>query len=203
MRATGFHASVTARGARGSALVFSMFFVLVLVVAGIALIRIAGNDRISAASMGIEDRGLTCAEAGLQYARRFFGTSYESSGGWNTYLASPSYRFDPDHFTSDASDSSTKPADTKGSMLGSNSADFWVSIRDDDDERPLGASPDWARDNNETIIIRSECINPSYAITRGGQATNVVLESTLVHIQGGSGYATQGPTNSPDIVGGR
>jgi hypothetical protein len=178
--------------------------VLVLSVAGTAIVLVAGNDRISASKMGVEDRGLSCAEAGLQYARRFFGTRYETSHGWNDYLSSstPGYRYDAR--AQDARpDLSSVPADAKGDFDGDGVADFWVSMRDDDDERPLGAADNPARDNNETIIIRSECINPSYAVVRGGTPVNVVLESTLVHIQGGSGYATSGPTNSPDIVGGR
>ena len=86
-------------------------------------------------------------------------------------------------------------------MDGGPGSDFWVSIRDDDDERPLGGTDNRARDNNEMVIIRSECMNDSWAVVRGGVPSHVILESTLVHIQGGSGYATSGPSNAPDIVG--
>jgi hypothetical protein len=191
----------TRHRARGSALLFALCFVFVLAVAGVALISIAGDDRISAAKLGVNDRGLSCAEAGLQYARQFFGSRYETTPGWNTYLqAASGYRYD---VAAGDTKPGTIPSDARADFDGDGNPDFWVSIRDDDDERPLGATHDPARDNNEMIVLRSECTNPAYAITRGGTTTNVVLESTLVHIQGSSGYGASGPTNSPDVVGRR
>ncbi len=194
--------------ARGSALIFALCLVLVLALAGIALVKIAGGDRTAAAKVGVEDRGLSCAEAGLQYARRLFGASYETSHGWNDYLADGAgYRYDwtpgrdahPNLATAGA-----VAASTLGDFDGDGTPDFWISIRDDDDERPLGiATDDWKHDNNEAILIRSECINPKYAVTRGGVKINAVLESTLVHIQSSSGYGVSGPANAPDIVGNR
>jgi hypothetical protein len=188
---------------RGSALIFALCLVAVLAIAGIAIVRIAGNDSISASKLGIEDRGLACAEAGLQYARRFFGTNYDTSNGWNDYLdgTKPGFRYDPANFAGDAT--VTPDSLTTRAMNGTVGNDFRVSIRDDDDERPLGASDKRDHDNNEMVIIRSECINDSYAVVRGGVPTHVILESTLVHIQGSSGYATSGPSNAPDIVGER
>jgi hypothetical protein len=204
--------------ARGSALLFALALVLLLAVAGIALVNYAGNDRIDAAKLGVKDRGLACAEAGLQYARRFFGSRYETSNNWNDYLktptaAVPGYRYDPS--AGDVyPDLSTVPPQTRGmsngtsfdpgaDLDGDGVPDFWVSVRDDDDERPLGIpANDPTRDNNETIIIRSECTNPQWAIVAGGQPRNVVLEATLSHVQGSSGYGiASGGSNSPDLVG--
>jgi hypothetical protein len=80
---------------------------------------------------------------------------------------------------------------------------FWVSIRDDDDERPLGIPDNPNRDNNLVIIIRSECTNPTWAQVHGGVPTNVVLESVLTYIQGSSGYGTSArSSNSIDLAGG-
>lgn len=193
----------------GSALIFALCFVVVLAIAGIALINLAGGDRTAAAKLGGEDRGLSCAEAGLQYARRLFGTSYEKSHGWNDYLADGSgYRYDwtaPDRDAHpDLSATGSVAAETLGSFDGDTQPDFWVSVRDDDDERPAGiATDDWKHDNNEAIVIRSECINPRYAVLRGGVRTNVAVESTLIHIQSSSRYGLTGPANAPDIVGTR
>jgi hypothetical protein len=206
------------RSPRGSALVFAMGLMILLAIAGIALVNYAGNDRIDAARFGAKDRGLACAEAGLQYGRRFFGSNYEQSNNWNTYLATPTaalpgYRFD-ENANDDYPNLANVPVQTRGKSNGSTfdagadldgdgSADFWVSVRDDDDERPLGAPHNPARDNNETILIRSECTNPAFAITEGGQSRNVVLESALSHVQGSSGYGiAAGGSNSPDLVGG-
>jgi hypothetical protein len=208
--------------ARGSALVFAMGLMILLAVAGIALVNYAGNDRIDAARFGVKDRGLACAEAGIQYGRRFFGSSYEQSSNWKDYLTTPTtalpgYRFDESATPADPDprpNLTNVPVQTRGKSNGSTfdagadldgdgTADFWVSVRDDDDERPLGAPHNPGRDNNETIIIRSECTNPAFAITEGGVSRNVVLESALSHVQGSSGYGiAAGGSNSPDLVGG-
>lgn len=201
--------------ATGSALIFAVAIVLALAVVGVLLVRMAGNDRIEAGMMGIKDRGLTCAEAGLQYGRSFYGSTYETSNGWNNYLAQGSgYRYDPAN--GDARpDLATVPKQTLGysngttldpgaNIGGTGQASFWVTIRDDDDERPVGLPDNPSRDNNEVVIIRSECINPSFAETAGGVPKNVVLEAVLAHVQGSSGYgiATRG-SNTSDLVGGR
>lgn len=188
--------------ARGSALLFALCLIAVLAIAGIAIVKLAGQDRISAASLGVKDRGLSCAEAGLQYARRFFGSTYETTHGWNDYLADGSgYRYDPQAGDTHPTSYGSLPAATRGDFDRDGQPDFWVSVRDDDDEVPLGAADRRDHDNNEIIILRSECTNPNYQITEGGETKNVVVEGTLVHIQGSSGYATSGPTNAADLVG--
>jgi hypothetical protein len=187
------------RSARGSALVFALCFVAVLAVAGVAILRIAGRDRVAAAQLGIKDRGLACAEAGLQHARRLLGTTYDTTGGWATYLADGSqFRYDP---SLGDSYPSTFASATVGDADGDGQRDFWISVRDDDDEAPYGATDNRRRDNNEMIVVRSECINPSWQIAEGGAKKSVVLETMLVHIQSSSGYATSGPSNSADLVG--
>ncbi len=207
---------------RGSALVIAMALVLVLAVAAVALIRLTGADQTRAGVMGRTQRGVLCAEAGLQYARRFFGAAYETSNGWNSYLngTTAGYRFDPGASPPDAHPDLTNLGSipkqalgySNGSTLdpgadldGDGNPDFWVSIRDDDDERPLGiAANDPTRDNNERIIIRSECINPGFTTTVSGSPVNAVAESYLLHVQGSSGYGTaQRGANATDLVGGR
>ncbi len=204
------------RRATGAALLFALAIILVLAVAGVALVKLAGSDREKAAQLGVQDRGLACAEAGIQYGRRFFGSRYETSHGWNDYLATPAlgYRYDAAH--GDARPTlSSLPLQVRGASNGAQldvgadidgdgQPDFWVSIRDDDDERPLGATDNPARDNNETIILRSECTNPKFAVTQGGAKVNAVLEVVLTHVQGISGYGTAARAlNAPDLVGGR
>jgi hypothetical protein len=216
----GRHAAL----ARGSALIFALAIVLLLAVAGVAIVRYAGGDRVDAAKFGTRDRGLACAEAGLQYARKFFGSTYTTSNNWNDYLiaptaAVPGYRFDPNAGDKRPTDFSTLPPQTRGMSNGTTfdpgadsdaegrptgQPNFWVSVRDDDDEVPLGAPNDPSRDNNELIIIRSECTNPAYAIVEGGLSRNVVLEAALSHVQGTSGYGiAAGGSNSADLVGNR
>lgn len=204
--------------ARGSALIFALAIVLLLTVAGVALISLTGNDRIDAAKLAKKDRGLACAEAGLQYARRFFGSRYATSNNWNDYLVAPTSAAPGFRYDAAAGDwrpnLANVPPETRGKSNGSDfdpgtdldndgQPDFWVSVHDNDDERPLGiATNDPARDNDELIIIRSECTNPAWTVTSGGTARNVVLESALSHVQGSSGYGiASGGSNSPDLVG--
>jgi hypothetical protein len=208
------------RGVRatGSALLFALFLVLIMSVAGLALVNYAGRDRIDAARFSAQDRGLVCAEAGLQYARRFFGSHYDTSNNWNDYLVTPTsgtpgYRYDEAALDAPP-DLDAVPNETRGMSDGTNldagtdldgdgTPDFWVSVHDDDDERPLGATSNPERDNNETIVIRSECTNPIFAIQDVPGGRNVVLESALSHVQGSSGYGiAAGGSNSPDLVGG-
>ncbi|BDG09039.1 hypothetical protein [Anaeromyxobacter paludicola] len=209
-----------ARRATGAAILFVMALVLAITFLGIALVKIAGSDRIAAAQMGFKDRGLACAEAGIQYGRRFYGSTYEVSHSWNDYLVAPTtsqpgYRYDdPKPNMKDTCNPMTVsclvPKQTLGysdgthldpgsDLDGDGVPDFWVSVHDDDDERPLGISDNPARDNNETIILRSECINPRFQVN--GQ--NVVIESVLTHVQGSSGYgAATRASNASDLVGG-
>jgi hypothetical protein len=200
-------------------MIFALAIILVLALAGSAIVKIAGNDRIEAAKLGQNDRALACAEAGLQYARRFFGSHYESSHGWNDYLAVPAvgstsygYRYDRGDARPDLSN---VPLQVRGAtdgvhldagadVDGDGQPDFWVSIRDDDDERPLGIDDDPTRDNNETVIVRSECTNPTFALTQGGKSVGAVVEAVLTHIQGSSGYGISARgSNASDLVGGR
>jgi hypothetical protein len=206
--------------ARGSALLFALALVLVLATAGILLVRYAGGDRVDAARLTTKDRALACAEAGLQYGRRFYGSTYAGSNNWNDYLVAPTtavpgYRYD-EAAGDRRPDLASVPAQTRGKsdgttfdagadLDGDGNPDFWVSVHDDDDERPLGvASNDAARDNNELIILRSECTNPALAIVEGGEARNAVVEAAVSHVQGSSGYGiAAGGSNSADLVGNR
>jgi hypothetical protein len=193
-----------------------MGLILLLAVAGVALVRYAGQDRIDAARFAGRDPGLVCAEAGLQYARRFFGSRYNGdSDNWNNFLQpSPAgFRFDEsaNDVRPDLGDvlpaargmSDGSALDPGADLDEDGEPDFWVSVHDDDDERPLGVPDnDPTRDNNETIIIRSECTNPTFARVSGGVETNTVVESALSHVQGSSGYGiAAGGSNSPDLVG--
>jgi Tfp pilus assembly protein PilX len=193
---------------RGSILVLALFFVLLLAVVGIALVNTAGRDRIAAATAATRERAFACAEAGLQYGRRYFGRSYEASHGWNDYLSGtlPGYRFTPG---STAPALSTLPKQVRGASDGitydagtqvNGAPQFWVSIRDDDDERSSGQPDDAARDNNETVIVRSECT--AFYYEEAGEKMTAAVEGMLVHIQNASGYGNaQITSNAPDVLG--
>lgn len=203
-------------GERGSVLILAMFLVLLLAVVGAMVIRHAARDRIAAAQMGSRERAFACAEAGLQYGRRFFGLRYEASHGWNDYLDGTLAGFTYDPATYDPANPpvlSDRPLEVRGASDGAafdpgadyeGASQFWVSIRDDDDERPgPGVAPpadDPTRDNNESVILRSECT--AFFYLEGGREQTAALEVQLAHIQSASGYGNaQITSNSPDVLG--
>jgi hypothetical protein len=190
----------------GSVLVLAMALILALAVIGVMVLQHAGRDRIAAAQMGSKERAFACAEAGLQYGRRYFGLNYEASHGWNDYLNGtvPGYTYTASPTLS------SLPKQVRGMSDGSTldagagyngSSQFWVSIRDDDDERPSGiATDDPTRDNNETVILRSECT--AFYYLEGGEQRTAALEVLLSHVQNASGYGNaQITSNSPDVLG--
>lgn len=189
-------------------LILALFLILVLAVIGMMVLRDAGRDRVSAAQMGSKERAFACAEAGLQYGRRFFGQRYETSHGWNDYLGGTTagYTYDPANARPSLGG---LPVQVRGKSDGSGfdpGADydgnyqFWVSIRDDDDERPGGVADDPQKDNNEAVIVRSECTMFYYV--EGGQERTAAVEALLVHVQNSSGYGNaQVTSNSPDVLG--
>ncbi len=186
-----------AASSRGVSILFAMALVMALAVIGVAVINWAGRDRIAAARMSVQERGLACAEAGIQYGRRYFGCRYKTTNNWNNVLgATAPGRFDPSlgdvyptaasgidrRLKGDSTNSGTYDAGTD--LDGDGNPDFWVSVRDDDDERPLGAADDRQRDNNLAVFLRSECINQAWATSGGGQARTAVVEVLLVYVPG-------------------
>jgi Tfp pilus assembly protein PilX len=190
---------------RGSIMVLAIFFILLLAVIGVAIVKITGRDRVAAAQAATRERAFACAEAGLQYGRRFYGRTYEASNGWNDYLngTAAGYRYPQ------STPLANLPKQVRGASDGSTydpgttvdgRPQFWVSIYDDDDERPSGQPDNPARDNNETVILRSEC-TAFYYLEQGEQRT-AAMEAVLVHIQNASGYGNaQITTNAPDVLG--
>lgn len=203
-------------GERGAALVFAIFLILVLTVVGTGLIRYATQDRIASAKMVVQGRALTCAEAGLQYARRLFGCTYRISNGWNDYLnGTRPGRYDPALGDVPPIDPQTLPIALRGDgdldgvldagadLDGDGVSDFLVSIRDDDDERPVNQPDDRARDNNLIVVVRSECTNPIFAVEQGGVRAAPALEAVLTYIPTNPDYGTpSSASNSTDAATG-
>ena len=182
---------------RGAAMIVAVFLVLIVAVIAAGVIKYAGRDQISAARMSVKERGLACAEAGIQYGRRLFGCNYKSTNNWNDYLSGlrPG-RYDPSLGDTLPTSFSSLPMELKGSrgntstldvgtdLDGDGSPDFWVSIRDDDDERPEGAPDNRLRDNNLMVYLRAECINPRFAVEVGGVKQSEVIEVLMAYLPG-------------------
>lgn len=171
-----------ARDERGVSLLIAMFLMLVIATVSAALIQYAGKDRVAAGRMSVQERGVACAEAGIQYGRRYFACNYKATNNWNSILdGTVPGRYDPaiDLYPDTLG---AIPGVLKGDIDGDGVPDFWVSIRDDDDERPLGKPDDPRRDNNQVVYLRAECINPAFVIDAGGQRRTAVLEVMLAYV---------------------
>jgi hypothetical protein len=190
---------IARRAERGVAMILAIFLVLVIAVVAAGLIKLAGTDRVAAGKMSIAERGLACAEAGIQYGRRFFGCAYKTSNNWNDFLSGarkgrydPTLSPTPDPYPTvsslpmelKGSRFNTSTLDTGADLDGDGNPDFWVSIRDDDDERPEGAADNRFRDNNLMVYLRSECINPNFAVEVDGVKRSSVIEVLLAYVPG-------------------
>jgi len=166
------------RGEGGAALIFAMALIVVLLIAGMALIQYAGADRVVSARKSAEARSLSCAEAGIQFGRRFFGCIYKDTKNWNDLLAY------------NAALGANRTAVT-GKLDGSSPGqDFEVWVEDDDDEAPMGQPNDPARDNNLTLLMTSRCTNPAFAHHVADQLHGEVVQVRMVYIPGLSDHGS-------------
>jgi len=192
---------VQRRRQRGSILLVVVGLVLVIAVTGVAMVALTGTDSASTGKMLRQETAQSCAEAGLQYGRRLLGQRYTTTNGWNDYLnGTRPGRFDPAHFPGDTipANLSTLPLELQGDadlngvldpgtdLDGDGVPDFLVTIRDDDDETPMGAAPNWGKDNNLSVILGAECTNPRMRAIGSGQPESAVIESTVTYIPGQS-----------------
>lgn len=177
------------RKERGASLILVISLVAILAFLSAALIRYAGADRVRSAQRAQEARGLTCADAGIQVARRIVGCAYKDTNNWNDYLAWNDGFEPPGNFTVIAG-----TMDGVGGVVGSppdpDGADFVVTVVDDQDEAPDGQPDNPARDNNLTVLLRSRCINTFLAAKAGDQEWGAVTEVRMVYIPGLSDHGS-------------
>jgi type II secretory pathway pseudopilin PulG len=185
------------RADRGASLILAIAVVLILAIISSALIQYAGQDRVQSAKKSQEARSLSCADVGIQVARRVVGCSYDvaKSHNWNDYLAWNDAVVPPGNRT-------VITGNVDGTSPGT---DFEVSVEDDRDEEPEGLPNDPARDNNLTLILRARCVNPQLASQMATTSYGAEEEVRLVYIPGGSGLSSVGEsTNANEVaVGGR
>lgn len=198
---------------RGAALMTAMIMMVVLaMMIAMLMLYVSKQRERGIVSTRILTRA-ACAEAGLQYARGFFG---RNAGQWNQYLARPSV-YDSTHphpFNPVYSDAGNLfPADTvsdagqiyiggysSGGVNGSaslvdldgdGSPDVYIYVRDNDDEI-LPAAQNWERDNDQNVIIGSMCVSKTMVPRRDGilDRDPLIVESILSN-NNNSGTLTQ------------
>ena len=168
------------RSARGASLILVIIVVAVLAAVSAALIQYAGQDRVASAPRAQEARSLSCADAGLQVARRIVGCAYKTTNNWNDYLKYNDEADPPGNVTVITGNiDGTTPGD-----------DFEVIVLDDRDEEPEGQPDDPARDNNLTLLLRARCVNPIFGAEMGGQRWGATTEVRLLYIPGLSDHGS-------------
>ncbi len=189
-----------------------LMMVLAMMIAMLMLYVSKQRDRATATTRVMQRA--TCAEAGLQYARGFFG---RNTTNWDRYLARPT-TYDSTHphpFNPVYSDAgNTFPADvltdagvayvsqyTATSVSGANSfvdldgdkyPDVYIYMRDNDDEI-VPAAANWERDNDQNVIIGAMCISSTMVPRREGGLDQdpLMVESILSNNTTSAGYAGQ------------
>ncbi len=175
------------RRERGAALLTAIFVAAFLAMLVAGLLNYVHNQRVRGIQSSRAIKRVSCAEAGLQYARSYFAKNFAS---WNTYLRDPSH-YNPIQ-TGTFNTTPANPMDpvlqgTSGhpelftDLDGDSFPDVYIYIRDNDDEA-LPASPNWAKDNDQTVIVGAVCISSTLAPLRQDgkvDTARLTLESIL------------------------
>ncbi|MCY1023786.1 hypothetical protein [Pyxidicoccus sp. MSG2] len=184
------------RKSRGSALLTTVAFTMLILVAALALLTYANQSRRRAINNTRSIDRQACTEAGLQLARAYFGRNFTL---WNTYLDTPA------SYNPVASSWNTVPAAPTTPALrgsrpelfsdldGDGASDVYIYIRDNEDER-FPATINWRRDNDHTVIVGAVCISRTLVPRLGGapDPDSLSTEGLLSYNDPASGYRSQG-----------
>lgn len=184
------------RKARGSALLTTVIFTMLILAAALALLTYSSQSRRRAINVSRSIDRQACTGAGLQLARAYFGRTFSQ---WNTYLDAPS------SYNPVASSWNTAPADPANATLrtnrpelfsdldGDGASDVYIYVRDNEDER-LPAAVNWRRDNDQVVIVGAVCISRTLVPKRGDVPDTDALstEALLSYNMPGNGYRSQG-----------
>ena len=177
--------------------VMMMMALLALIVSGLMVYVQQQRERSIAAVRSMVRN--TCASSGMQFARAYFARNFAN---WNTFLAAPST------FNPVGSTWNTAPADpTSPTFLttfktanpqlftdldGDGASDVYIYVRDNADEG-LPAAENWARDNDQNVIVGAICISKTMVPRKGSGPDSdlIVVEGLLSYNLPTNGYGSQ------------
>lgn len=210
---------------RGSALLTVLILMGILTAMVGSVLLYANHQRLRAVGMARTQNRQSCAEAGLQFARAYFGRNNYCGGScsnWETYLRTPSV-YDPVPASWSASgtlqsaNAATLQAAIKTTAFqaahpelftdldGDGKNDIYIYVRDNDDElAPAASNP--LRDNDQNVIVGAICISTTLVPRRDDglpDPDSLVLEAmlsfnspgTLYYAQAAAGASGDGNTN--------
>lgn len=203
------------RRPRGAALITAIILMGVLAMMVAALMLYVSKQRLRSVAATRALIRASCAEAGLQYARAYFGPR---NAVWNNYLQRPAtYNVNNPHpFNPIGSDAGTNtwPAQpltdagagyikayaangTVGAAMfadldGDGWDDVYIYIRDNDDETKP-AAPNWEQDSDQNVIIGSMCISKTMVPIRDGVLDRdpLLVEAILSYNSPNNAYNAQ------------
>jgi hypothetical protein len=202
---------------RGSALLTVLILMAILTAMVASLLLYANHQRLRAVSAARAQNRQSCAEAGLQFARAYFGRNNYCAGtgtacsNWETYLKTPSV-YNPVPATW-STPSGAVQTDTAAALQlaiktsafqsahpelftdldndGKN--DVYIYVRDNDDElKPAVSNP--LRDNDQNVIVGAICISTTLVPRRedgNPDPDSLVLEAMLSFNSPGTLYYAQ------------
>ena len=174
---------------------------LAIIVAGLMTYVFQQRERSIASARSMTRNN--CAGSGMQFARAYFARNFPS---WNTYLAAPStYNPVPSTWNAAPSDPTSPTFLTTFQNLdaahqalftdldGDGVADVYIYIRDNADEG-LPAAENWARDNDQMVIVGAVCVSKTMVPRQSGGALDpnlIVVEGLLSYNLPNNGYGAQ------------
>lgn len=192
----------------GSALLTVLILMGILTAMVASVLLYANHQRLRAVSMTRAQSRQSCAEAGLQFARAYFGRNSYCGGAcsnWETYLKTPSvynpvpasWRVANEALALQASIKTTAFQALHPELFtdldndGKN--DVYIYVRDNDDEL-LPAVNNPLKDNDQNVIVGTICISTTLVPRREDglpDPDSLVLEAMLSFNSPGTLYYAQ------------
>ncbi|MFZ5440910.1 MAG: hypothetical protein ACOZQL_12945 [Myxococcota bacterium] len=185
-----------ARRSQGFAMMVVMMIMALLALVAIFALSNASTDRQRAIRHVRGETRESCTLGGLTYARNFFASRYTS---WSSFLADPA-NYNPIY----AGGTAVANLGTIGTIAGTHpelfvdldgdgKRDAYIFVRDNYDEF-APALPNFARDNDQNVIIGALCISETMVPRREDNSLDddqLMVESILAYNQIETGYQSQ------------
>jgi hypothetical protein len=206
--------------ARGSAMLVTYSLMAILMIMVLGLMAYAFQRRQQAVFVARSMNRWSCAEAGLQLAKNYFGRNF---GNWNTYLNNPSvynpvqasYNTHPApcnhggnpavppagqdtcNFTG-AAVAAIQGIDPNlfADLDGDGKMDVYIYIRDNADELPP-APQNYLQDNDQNVYVGAICISQTLAPRLG----NGLIDPSGLNVEALLSYNLQSTTGSQSLGG--